>query len=165
MLAVHLGHVRQRFDVFREARPAIADPRFQEMVPDALVIAIPRATSFTSAPNASQMFAISLMKLIRVARKAFDAYLIISAVRRSVTMIGARRAGAAEPPAPPLWSLPSPARSVRVHEIANGRSSRRNSGQLTTAKSTGLSAACRARCPPQSPVPTGTVDLLMMISG
>ncbi len=51
---------------------------------------MPTATSFTSAPSASQMLAISLMKEIFVARKALDAYLIISAVRRSVTMMGAR---------------------------------------------------------------------------
>ncbi len=51
---------------------------------------MPAATSFTSAPSASQMFAISLMKEIFVARKAFEAYLIISAVRRSVITIGAR---------------------------------------------------------------------------
>ena len=52
---------------------------------------MPTATSLTSAPSASQMLAISLMKEMRVARKAFDAYLIISAVRRSVMMIGARQ--------------------------------------------------------------------------
>jgi len=51
---------------------------------------MPRATSITSAPRLSQMLAISLMKLILVARKALEAYLIISAVRRSVTTIGAR---------------------------------------------------------------------------
>src|SRR5436309_749127 len=38
------------------------------------------ATSVTSAPVRSQMLAISLMKLILVARNAFDAYLIASAV-------------------------------------------------------------------------------------
>ena len=52
---------------------------------------MPAATSFTSAPRRSQMEAISLMKEMRLARKALEAYLIISAVRRSVTMIGARR--------------------------------------------------------------------------
>ena len=49
---------------------------------------MPRATTLTSAPVASQTFAISLMKLIFVARKAFDAYLIISAEATSVKTIG-----------------------------------------------------------------------------
>ena len=49
---------------------------------------MPRETSLTSAPRRSQMLAISLMKLILVARNALDAYLIISAVRMSVWMIG-----------------------------------------------------------------------------
>ena len=40
---------------------------------------MPSATLTTSAPVASQTFAISLMKLIRVMRKAFEASLIISA--------------------------------------------------------------------------------------
>src|SRR5258708_8090491 len=52
---------------------------------------MPCATSFTSAPSISQILAISLMKLMRVARNAFEAYLIISAVRKSVITIGARR--------------------------------------------------------------------------
>ena len=47
-------------------------------------IPIPRATSRTSARRRSQIAAISFMKLMRVARKALEAYLIISAVRRSV---------------------------------------------------------------------------------
>ena len=50
---------------------------------------IPRATSVTSAPTSSQTFAISLMKLIFVARKAFEASLIISALATSVRTIGA----------------------------------------------------------------------------
>ena len=41
---------------------------------------IPRATSRTSAPTCSHTLAISLMNEIFVARKAFEAYLIISAV-------------------------------------------------------------------------------------
>src|SRR3989304_5048060 len=53
---------------------------------------MPLATSLMSAPSASQMLAISLMKEILVARKALEAYLIISAVRRSVMTIGARSA-------------------------------------------------------------------------
>ena len=50
---------------------------------------MPCATSSTSAPTASETFAISLMKLIRVARKAFEASLIISAEATLVRTIGA----------------------------------------------------------------------------
>ena len=49
---------------------------------------MPRATSCTSAPTFSQRSAISLMKVILVARNALAAYLISSAVRRSVNRIG-----------------------------------------------------------------------------
>ena len=44
---------------------------------------MPRATSCTSAPTFSPRSAISLMKVILVARKALAAYLISSAVRRA----------------------------------------------------------------------------------
>ena len=50
---------------------------------------IPRATSATSAPVSSQTLAISLMKLIFVARKALEASLIISALATSVRTSGA----------------------------------------------------------------------------
>ncbi len=49
---------------------------------------MPSATRTTSAPTSSQTFAISLMKLILVARNAFDAYLIISAVGTDVRTMG-----------------------------------------------------------------------------
>jgi hypothetical protein len=45
---------------------------------------MPRATSVTSAPVSSQTFAISLMNEIFVARKAFEASLIISEEATSV---------------------------------------------------------------------------------
>ena len=48
----------------------------------------PRITSVTSAPTRSQIFAISLAKPILVARNAFAAYLITSALRRLVNRIG-----------------------------------------------------------------------------
>ena len=48
---------------------------------------MPRATSATSAPTASQTFAISLMNEIFVARNAFAASLIISAEATSVRTI------------------------------------------------------------------------------
>ena len=50
---------------------------------------MPRATSSTSAPSSSETFAISLMNEIFVARKAFEASLIISAEATSVRTIGA----------------------------------------------------------------------------
>ena len=50
---------------------------------------IPRATSSTSAPSSSDTFAISLMNEILVARKAFEASLIISALATSVLTTGA----------------------------------------------------------------------------
>ena len=49
---------------------------------------MPLATCCTSAPTASHRSAISLMKVIFIARKAFDAYLISSEVRRLVNTIG-----------------------------------------------------------------------------
>ena len=52
---------------------------------------MPWATTATSAPTSSQTFAISLMKLILVARKALDAYLTISADGTVVRTTGAPR--------------------------------------------------------------------------
>ena len=49
------------------------------------------ATTETSAPTSSHTFAISLMNEILVARKALEAYLIISALAGSVrTMVASR---------------------------------------------------------------------------
>ena len=52
---------------------------------------MPRTTSATSAPTASQTAAMALTKLILVARNALEAYLMVSADAGSVTMIGAVR--------------------------------------------------------------------------
>ena len=49
---------------------------------------MPCATLPTSAPTSSQIVAISLIKLILVARKELAAYLIISALARSVVTKG-----------------------------------------------------------------------------
>src|SRR5215208_4133194 len=46
-----------------------------------------------SAPTSSQRLATSLMKLILVARKAFEAYLIISSLARSVVTNGTATLG------------------------------------------------------------------------
>src|SRR3989304_8644054 len=99
---------------------------------------MPVAISLISAPNASQMLAISLMKEILVARKALDAYLIISAGRRSVMRIGARSGRCS-------WATFSAARvSVDPSTLRAGfmksamaEPSRRNSGLDTTEKGIG----------------------------
>ena len=52
---------------------------------------MPRATAVTSASQASQRLAISLMKEILAASSAFEAYLIISALCTSVRTIGTSR--------------------------------------------------------------------------
>ena len=52
---------------------------------------MPSATTATSAPTSSHTLAISLMKLILVARKALDAYLTISALGTLVRTTGAPR--------------------------------------------------------------------------
>jgi hypothetical protein len=62
----------------------------QEFRADPVVEPDPRDTSCTSAPTISHRSAISLMKVILVARNALAAYLISSAVRREVNRIGAR---------------------------------------------------------------------------
>ena len=49
---------------------------------------MPRATTSTSAPTFSQSSATSLMKVILVARKPLEAYLIISADSTLVTTNG-----------------------------------------------------------------------------
>ena len=66
-------------------------PACREWGPMRLSKPIPAATCRTSAPSSSQICATSLMKEMRVARKALAAYLIISAVRRSVSTSGAPR--------------------------------------------------------------------------
>jgi hypothetical protein len=67
--------------ILREARAAEARTGMQELAMR-LSSPMPRASSCTSAPAYSHKSAISLMKVILVARKALDAYLISSAVRR-----------------------------------------------------------------------------------
>ena len=57
---------------------------------------MPLATTSTSAPQASQICATSLMKEILVARKPFEAYLMSSAVSTSVMMNGTSAAASGE---------------------------------------------------------------------
>ncbi len=51
---------------------------------------MPRITSLTSAPTASHTAAMAFTKLILVARKALEAYLMVSAEAGSVTINGRR---------------------------------------------------------------------------
>src|SRR3954470_18596229 len=90
---------------------------------------MPRATSSTFAPSSSLTFAISLMNEILVARKAFEASLIISAdatsVRTTAASSGSDRAG---PPPPDAGGVAPAVRGVlphhhpvRVHEVGDSR--------------------------------------------
>ena len=82
MVARVAGELLQGRDVLGEAAAAEADARRAGTTGRCAgrgpCRGRPRATS---APTSSQTFAISLMKLILVARKALDAYLTISARR------------------------------------------------------------------------------------
>ena len=86
-------------------------------------------TTDTSAPTSSQTFAISLMNEILVARNAFDAYLIISALAGSVrTTVAFRSVYSASTAAPSASSsAPITIRSGSM-KSAMARPSRRNSG-------------------------------------
>jgi hypothetical protein len=68
-------------------------PRREKASPYALIEADGVGNPTTSAPTSSQRFAISFMKLTLVARKAFEAYLIISALTKSVAMKGTATLG------------------------------------------------------------------------
>ena len=74
---------------FGKQEPPKPGPACRNFVPMRLSSPMPRATSWTSAPTFSERSAISLMKVILVARNAFAAYLINSAVRRAVNISGA----------------------------------------------------------------------------
>ena len=75
---------------FGKHEPPYPGPACRNFEPMRLSSPMPRATSCTSAPTFSQRSAISLMKVIFVARNAFAAYFVSSAVRRPVVRIGAR---------------------------------------------------------------------------
>ena len=98
----------QRPHVLRQAAAAEAAPRLEERGerrPHELPVgrregsgtargARPRMTSTTStSPTAAQRFPISLAKEMRVASRALDAYLIISAVACSRSRTAERRSG------------------------------------------------------------------------
>src|SRR5204863_6069285 len=83
-----LAGLYQRHRVLGKAGAAVAGPAWRNLVPIRLSRPMPRATSWTSAPTFSQRSAISLMKVILVARKPLAAYLISSEVSMPVKMIG-----------------------------------------------------------------------------
>ena len=76
--------------------PPKPGPACRNFGPIRLSSPIPLDTISTSAPQASQICATSLMKEILVARKPFEAYLISSAVSTSVTMSGTSAAPSGE---------------------------------------------------------------------
>lgn len=73
---------------FGKQLPPYPIPAFKNLSPMRLSRPIPFAMSLMFPPERSQKPAISLMKLILVARKEFAAYLMISAVFMSVKKIG-----------------------------------------------------------------------------
>ena len=95
---------------------------------------------------------------------ALLAYLIISAVRRSVMMIGASRLrySPATASAAPRSSPPRTTRSG-ARKSLTAVPSARNSGLETTAKVASGGAVRRRMAPTQSPVPMGTVLLFTMM--
>src|SRR5215213_4034522 len=80
-------------DIIGEARAAPANPRREKASPYALVEPDAVGHLRDSRPTSSQRFEISFMKLTLVARKALAAYLIISALTRSVPTKGTATLG------------------------------------------------------------------------
>ena len=113
------------------------------------------------------MLAISLMKLILVARNAFEAYLIISAVRMSVLMIGGSGCRSRYRPATRSMasgSVPPSTTRSGWRKSSTAEPSRRNSGLLTTRKRAPEPLLARSSAGSiQSPVPIGMVLLLTTI--
>ena len=68
--------------------PPYPGPACKNLSPMRLSRPMARATSCTLAPAFSHRFAISFMNVIFTAKKAFEAYFIISAVSKLVSMYG-----------------------------------------------------------------------------
>src|SRR5438094_9615188 len=117
---------------------------------------MPSTTSRTSAPTASHTLAMALTNDTFVARKALEAYLMVSADAGSVTITGAwiPSKRAATRPAVAWSSHPMTIRSG-CRKSCTAEPSRRNSGLEATLTSSLLSACSTTRVEP-----TGTVDLL-----
>ena len=117
---------------------------------------MPSRTSRTSAPTASHTLATALTKVTLAARKALDAYLIVSAEAGSVTMTGARRAlNSSATRAAAAWSSEPMTMRSGWRQSWTAEPSRRNSGLDTTRTSSRPSTSSTTRVEP-----TGTVDLL-----
>ena len=84
-----LRDLDQRADVLGKTGAAKTRAGMQEFRADAVVEADAARDVLDVGAELFARSAISLMKVILVARKAFAAYLISSAVRRAVNMIGA----------------------------------------------------------------------------
>ena len=118
---------------------------------------MPSSTSRTSAPTTSHKLATALTKLSFVARKALEAYLMVSAVAASVTMRGACVVDATNCPtrAAAAWLLPPTTTRSGCRLSCTAEPSRKNSGFDTTTTSSRPS-----RRSTNNVDPTGTVDLL-----
>ena len=115
-------------------------------------------TSRTSAPTASHRLATALTKLSLVARKALEAYLIVSAVAASVMRSGACVPANSSPTrAAAAWSSAPTTMRSGCRLSGTAVPSRRNSGLDTTWTSVRPSTRSTT-----SVEPTGTVDLLTM---
>ncbi len=116
-------------------------------------------TSRTSAPTASHRPATALTKLSLVARKALEAYLMVSAVAASVISSGAWVPANRSPTlAAAAWSSAPTTMRSGCRLSGTAVPSRRNSGLDTTVTSWRPRTRSTTRVEP-----TGTVDLLTMI--
>ena len=141
--------------------PPYPGPACKNLPPMRRSMPMALATVFTSAPSTSQRLAISLMKEIFVAKKAFEAYLMSSAVSSVVTTMGVssrnsgswilRRMAAAR-----LLSAPITTRSGRM-KVSIAEPSRRNSGLDATSNSAPRRAKRRMWSARARAVPTGAV--------
>ena len=103
------GELLERERVLGEAGAAEADPGAEEVRPEPVVEPdASRHLDSTSAPVASQTFAISLMKLMRVIRNAFEASLTISAEATSMRTTGASMPSCSAATASPSASSNAP---------------------------------------------------------
>ncbi len=120
------GAAQQREVVARTARRCRSGPgcpwegtspppraRAQVVEADAVVVGHAEQTSRTSAPTASHRLDTAFTKLSLVARKALDAYLMVSAVAASVTIAVPGSTRTAPPPGPPRPGRRRPPRSGR----------------------------------------------------
>ncbi|MNR09355.1 hypothetical protein D3C85_1255520 [compost metagenome] len=156
---------------FGKQEPPYPAPAYRKWYPILGSEPIPCRTISISAPSISARFAISFMKLILVANIQLAAYLVNSALRTSITMIFSwlRLKGAySSRITSSLFGLQVPItmRSGRM-QSATAEPSLRNSGLETTSKIKSLrprwARISATRALTLSAVPTGTVDLSMMI--